>query len=288
MPILDIENLSYAYPSGRGKALDNISLRIEEGEFLAIMGANNAGKSSLCYALTGVIPHLYRGEMKGRVRVRGKDTMESGVAELSTSVALVMQRPETQLSGVRFTVFEEVAFSLENQGMERRRMRKRVQEVLRMTGITELAERPPHLLSGGQLQKVILASALAGDAPVLVLDEPTTFLDPLAAMRIYEILHQLHRGGKTIVLADQRPESVAMYADRVVILSDGKMTLDAPPSEVLVSLELLDAGLDRTRYTRVAALAREQGLWPGERPLPCTLSGTVDGLRNKAEGQDVD
>ena len=196
MPILQCEKLSFAYPGTAHNALNELSLSIEPGEFVALVGANNAGKSSLCYALTGVIPHLYHGNMQGIIRVDGKDTADCKIADLARTVAFVMQKPEHQLSGVRFTVFEEVAFNLENQGMGRDDIRSRVTKTLRMLGLENLAQRSPHHLSGGQLQKVVLAAALAGDTPVLVLDEPTTFLDPLGALQIFELLQQLRTGGK--------------------------------------------------------------------------------------------
>ncbi len=280
MPILQCEKLSFAYPGTAHNALNELSLSIEPGEFVALVGANNAGKSSLCYALTGVIPHLYHGNMQGIIRVDGKDTADCKIADLARTVAFVMQKPEHQLSGVRFTVFEEVAFNLENQGMGRDDIRSRVTKTLRMLGLENLAQRSPHHLSGGQLQKVVLAAALAGDTPVLVLDEPTTFLDPLGALQIFELLQQLRTAGKTIVLAEQRLENIAAFADRVIALDKGTAVLDGPSAEVLASPVMREIGLDWTRYTKVAALARTRHLWPGNAPLPATLSQTIRGLEN--------
>ncbi|BBO83399.1 ABC transporter ATP-binding protein [Desulfosarcina ovata subsp. sediminis] len=280
MPLIEAENLSYTYPAADRKALDRLSLQIEQGEFVAVIGANNSGKTSLCLALTGVIPHLYHGRMQGRMRVCGMDTAEANIAKIcSSSVALVMQKPENQLSGVRFTVREEVAFSLENQGMGRDEMQERVQAMLRMTGLTHLADRSPHHLSGGQLQKVALAAALVGDAPIVVLDEPTTFLDPLSARQVFEILYRLRRQGKTIVLAEQRLEMIAIYANRVIALNNGEKILDGPPAEILVSPILKEIGLGWTRFTTIADLARAKGIWHEGSPLATTLAGTINGLR---------
>jgi energy-coupling factor transporter ATP-binding protein EcfA2 len=278
MPAIETEDLSFTYPASRGNALKCFSLKIEHGEFVAVIGANNAGKSSLCYALAGVIPHLYHGQMQGHVRVYGRDTTELSVAEIATTLALVMQKPEKQLSGVRFTVREEIAFNLENRGFDRCEMQARVDAVLHLTGMTDVADRFPHDLSIGQLQKIILAAALAGDAPIIVLDEPTTFLDPLNAKQVFEILQRLHQLGKTIVLTEQRLESIAMYASRVIALYKGEKILDGPSAEILSSPVLKEIGLNWTRFTKIAELARAHGVWREGKALGTTLADTVSGL----------
>jgi len=278
MPAIDISTLTFTYPAATAPALETISLHVEQGEFIGIAGANNAGKSSLCLALTGVIPKLHGGQMDGRVMIRGKNTAESSIAEIATDIAFVMQKPENQLSGVCFTVREEVAFSLENRGMRRTEMVRRVDHALDITGLADLADRSPHHLSGGQLQKVILASALAGDAPILVLDEPTTFLDPYGTSQLFEILHRLCTSGKTIIIAEQRLEYLARYAPRIIALDQGRKVLDGPSEKILTSPLLKKIGLDWTRFTKVAELAKRAGLWKVGSPLPATLEGTVHGL----------
>ena len=281
MYIIDVDKLSFTYPAGRTAALDNVSLHIEQGEFIGLIGANNAGKSSLCLAMTGAIPHLYQGQMDGCVRVDGKNIAQTSVAETAAAVGFVMQQPENQLSGVCFTVREEVAFSLENRGVDRNQMVRRVNDALHATGLADLADRSPHQLSGGQLQRVILASALAGDAPILVLDEPTTFLDPQSAGQLFEILRQLRDTGKTIVIAEQRLECLAQYANRVIALHQGKKVLDGPSQTTLTSPLLKEIGLDWTRFTAIANLAKKDGLWPSDRPLPATLDDAANGLGGK-------
>ncbi|MBG0790286.1 MAG: ABC transporter ATP-binding protein [Desulfovibrionaceae bacterium] len=278
MPAIDIRNLSFTHPAGKRPALDSLSLTIEPGRFTAVIGANNAGKTTLCHALSGVIPHLFPGTFEGRVRICGNDIAETPISKLALSVAFVMQNPESQLSGIRFTVRDEIAFGLENQGVDRPEMLRRVDRALESTGLADLADRSPHHLSGGQLQKVALAAAIAVDTPVLILDEPTTFLDPASATEIFAILRRLKQNGKTIVVAEQRLDSVALHADRVLGLHQGRLALDGPPEEVLVSPALREIGLDWTRFTRIAALARDKGLWQKDAPLPATLEGTLNGL----------
>ncbi|MGE4420762.1 MAG: energy-coupling factor ABC transporter ATP-binding protein [Pseudodesulfovibrio sp.] len=277
-PNISLDNFTYTYPAADRPALDGVTLDIEEGSFTAIVGRNNAGKTSLCYALAGVIPHLYGGDITGRVLVDGLDTRESDVADLALRVGLVMQNPASQFSGARFTVFEEVAFGLENRGVARDLMAERVERALRLAGIADLARRSPAQLSGGQQQKVALASVLVGDPEVLVLDEPTTFLDPSGAVRVFETLDGLCREGRTVVLAEHRLEWIARFADRVLVLDHGRIVLDGTPAEVLAAPELARTGLSGNRYTEVARLARERGMWDGDRPLAATLESAVAGL----------
>ncbi|MFW5500295.1 MULTISPECIES: energy-coupling factor ABC transporter ATP-binding protein [unclassified Maridesulfovibrio] len=278
MSFIEIKNFTYSYASSASPVLRNLNLEIGAGEFVALIGANNSGKSTLCNALCGAVPQLYHGKFEGNVRVCGKDTSDTPLPELSESVALVMQHPERQLSGIRFTVAEEVGFSLENRGVDRDEILDCVDDALALTGLSNFAERSPHHLSGGQLQKVALASALACDTPVLVLDEPTTFLDPLAARQVFEILDGLCSKGKTIVLAEQRLEGIAIHADRVIAMHEGRVVLDGPPAEVLGSPLLKEIGLDWTRFSKVSELARKRKLWAEGRALATTFAEVIDGL----------
>ena len=278
MPMLKIEDLTYTYADSNTKSLDSISLQVEKGEFVAVIGANNSGKSTLCNAISGVVPHLYHGEISGKVWVRDDDCSQMSVSEIAMSVGLVMQDPVRQLSGVRYTVFEEVAFSLENRGVERSVMKDRVDSVLNMIGLAELSDRPPHQLSGGQQQKVALASVMACDPSILVLDEATTFLDPQGVLQIFEIMLRLKKNGKTIVMADQHLEWVAEYADRVVAMHGGKIVMQGTPADVLTSPRIREIGLDWTRYTHAASLAKNIGIWSKECGLGVTFEEVVDGL----------
>jgi energy-coupling factor transport system ATP-binding protein len=158
---IQIKNLTYTYPATKKPALINVNLQVPKGQFLGVIGANRAGKSSLAYALAGVIPHLYQGEFSGAVHVNGHDTREHSVGELVRQVGLVLQHPTHQLSGARYTVFEEVAFGLENIGVAREEMQTRVDNALAQVGLSNFAERSPYQLSGGQQQRLMIAAILA-------------------------------------------------------------------------------------------------------------------------------
>lgn len=281
-----VDSFSFTYAGATAPSLRDVSLRIGHGEFVVLAGANNAGKSTLCHALAGVIPHLLSGTIQGSVHICGNDARTLRVAELANYITLVMQKPEQQLSGVRFTVREEVAFALENRGVERAEMLQRVNAALCQTGLEALADHSPHHLSGGQLQRVMLAAAVAGNSPVLVLDEPTTFLDPAGEQEVLCLLRRLCDEGRTVILAGQRPDAMTAQADRIVVLHEGTVAMDGPPRQVLTSPQLREAGLDWSRYTRIAGLARSHGLWrtgctpeeTDEQPLPVCLEETLEGL----------
>lgn len=275
MTAITVNNLTYRYPTGKGASLKDISFSAQSGELIALIGANNSGKSSLCYAIAGVIPHFYRGTMEGSVTVAGMNTHDCSLGEISQKVGLVMQNPVSQLSGIRYTVFDEVAFGLENRGMERSQIITQIETALLATGLSKFADRSPYQLSGGQQQRLALASVLAVQPSILVLDEPTTFLDPQGARGVFEVLLPLKQEGTTIVIAEQRLEWIAEYADKVLVLDGGKLVMEGPPAEVLSSPDVIEHGIDWMPYTQAAALAKEKSLVDVDRPLPITFEAAT-------------
>ncbi|MFN3331255.1 MAG: energy-coupling factor ABC transporter ATP-binding protein [Caldilinea sp.] len=276
MDVIRVEGLTYTYPFASKPALRNLSLSVAPGEFVAVVGANDSGKSTLCYALTGYIPHHFHGTMRGAVHVAGMDSRSTPLAELVTVAGLVFQNPVNQISGARFTVYEEVAFGLENLGVPRAEMGERVDEALALVGLTDVGARSPYALSGGQQQRLALASILAMAPQVLVLDEPTSQLDPLGSRDVFAAVHRLSRRGATIVMAEHKLEWIASFADRVIALADGQIVLDGAPQDVLASPLLEQHGVGRTRFTRAAERARALGLASTEAPLPVTLEEAIN------------
>ncbi|WDP84542.1 MAG: ABC transporter ATP-binding protein [Desulfobacter sp.] len=276
MPEIQIDCFTYYYPEAESPALEKLSLGISKGEFVGIIGANNSGKSSLCYALSGIIPHLYQGRVEGRITIHKKDTAGMSVSEIAQDLGMVMQNPVNQLSGVRYSVFEEVAFGLENQGIKREAIMDRVNQVLTYTGLEAFADRSPFHLSGGQQQRLALACALGTEPGILVLDEPTTFLDPQGSQQVFEILHRLNQQGTTLIIAEQNLGWIAEYADRVVALKNGAVVMDGRPEAVLTSSVLKEIRLEWTRYTKVARLAREKGFWMSGARLSASFGTTIE------------
>ena len=269
---VDIRKLTYTYPAAIAPALQDVDLQVPEGQFCALIGANGAGKSTLCYAIAGFVPHFYNGELRGSVQVAGIDVPSASLARLAGTVGLVFANPFNQISGARFTVRDEVAFGLENLGVPRSEMLVRTNEILAMAGLEHIAGRSPYALSGGQQQRVALAAVMVMRPQVLVLDEPTSQLDPTGTREVFEALAALAgQSHITVVLAEHKLEPIAAHADRVVVLAQGRIVADGSPANVLSSPDLERYGLLPTRYTQAARLAVARGLaQPAER-LPVTL-----------------
>ncbi len=284
MAIVNLQNVTYKYPLTESPVLKNVSLQVEEGEFVALVGPNGAGKSSLCYTIAGFVPHFFKGELTGTVLVDGKDLMQSTLSEWVLTVGLAFQNPFNQISGAKYTVFEELAFGLENIGIPREEMERRVEEAMVLTGIRDLADRSPYSLSGGQQQRVALTSILVMQPKVLVLDEPTSQMDPIGTREVFGVVRTMAERGMTVIMAEHKVEWIAQFADRVVALHEGQVLLEGKPSEVLTSDILPEKGFGISRYTSVARKAREQGLWKKE-PLPVTLEEAVQGFSEVVRGE---
>lgn len=287
MPIIEIENLTYRYPHTPQPALRDLSLQIESGEFVAIVGANGAGKSTLCYTLTGFVPHFFQGELSGRVHVAGLETKDHPLEDIVLVSGLVFQNPFNQISGAKFTVYDEIAFGLENLGVPREEMPTRIERAMALTGITEMAQRSPYALSGGQQQRVALASMLVMEPQVLVLDEPTSQLDPLGSREVFAVIRELSRQGMTVVMAEHKLEWVAQFADRVLVLADGQLVLSGPPAEVLTSPLLETYHIGQTRYTAVARRLQAENRWPTGQPLPVTLEEAEASFKASLQGPQM-
>lgn len=273
--MITLDTVTYRYPQTRTPALDDVSLHIPQGQFCAVVGANGAGKSTLCYAISGFIPHFYKGTLAGTLTVAGHETAETPLAELAGHVGLVFSNPFNQITGARFTVLEEVAYGLENLGVPRAEMRERAHAALRLTGLDGLDDRSPYALSGGQQQRLAIASVVVMQPQLLVLDEPTSQLDPAGTRDIFALLDRLASSGETtVVLASHKLEWVGTHADRVIVLDAGRVLLDDEPRAVLgspVSAETAGS----TRYTQAARVAQKRGLLPPDTTLPVTLRQAI-------------
>ncbi|MBE9098097.1 ABC transporter ATP-binding protein [Vacuolonema iberomarrocanum] len=275
MAILHFANLTYSYPHTPKPALKDLSLSVEPGELVAIAGRNGSGKSTLCYALTGFIPHFFQGQWEGDTWIAGKRVVDATLAELAPIAGLVFQSPANQLSHTKPTVYEELAFGLENLGIEPTEMRDRIDAILHALDIAALATRSPLTLSGGEQQRVAIAAILVMQPRILVLDEPTTQLDPQGADAIFFLLSQLCQQGTTIIVATHDLEAIARYATRVLLLQAGQVYRDGAPQAVLADESLEDCGVGYTVYTQVSKQAQAAGILPSNQPLPVTLEGAI-------------
>lgn len=277
--LMEIKNLSYTYPFEEAPALREVNLHVDEGELVVVSGENEAGKSTLCAVVSGLIPHFYHGKLEGSVAICGIEIADTPRKEWVHKVGMVMQNPFNQITGARFSVAEEVAFGMENLGIPREEMRRRVGKTLDQIGIRHLAERPPITLSGGQQQLVALAGALVMNPALLVLDEPTSQLDPQASQRVLDLVGALRCEGLGVLLVEHKMEWAAEHADRLVVLERGSVTLEGQPRKMLAELARLNRGVRIPAVTLIADEARREGFWPADKELPATVAQAVEGFR---------
>lgn len=257
MAFIDIQHLKYKYPGTERLALKDISLQIEKGEFIGIAGANGAGKSTLSQAVLGLVPQFYKGAYGGHVLVNGQEAATTPVSELCRTVGLVFQNPFNQLSGAKNTVYDEVGFGLQNLGIEPAEIRHRIEDVLKRFGIWEFRDRNPFDLSGGQLQRVAIASVLAMHPDILILDEPTSQLDPAGAEEVFRTVDQLTETGITILMIEQKVEKLADYCDRIVLMHEGTLVDFDTPERIFSRDDLSEYGVQPPVYT---AFSKKIGL----------------------------
>jgi energy-coupling factor transport system ATP-binding protein len=246
-----VENLKYKYPLSETLALDGLSFEIEEGEFIGIIGRNSSGKSTLCQSIVGLVPHFFKGAYGGKIMVDGLEVKENSITDISLKVGIVFQNPFTQVTGAKMTVYEEIAFGLENIGMPRDEMLERIEYVMELLHITPFKDRNPFELSGGQMQRMAIASIIAMKPDIIVLDEPTSQLDPEAAEEVFQAIQALSKQGMTVILAEHKMEKVAQYCHRILLLQDGKIIDFDVPQKVFSRSDLEEFGVAAPVYTRV-------------------------------------
>lgn len=268
MAFVSVRNLKYRYPMEQKLALCDISFEIERGEFVGIIGANGAGKSSLSQALLGLIPQFYKGAYGGSVEIDGLDSAKTPLGMLCKKAGLVFQNPFSQLSGAKDTVFDEVAYGLQNLGIPREEILRRVEEVLHTLDIWDFRERNPFDLSGGQLQRVAIASILAMRPELLILDEPTSQLDPVGSEEVFQTVEKLRHSGITILMIEQKLEKLAEYCGRLLLLSEGRLIAFDRTERILTRPDLGNYGVLPPFPVR---FAMSHGLCTTEGACPLTL-----------------
>ena len=258
--MIRVEELSFKYAGAKEYSLRDISFRVKKGEFLGVLGASGSGKSTLCLTFNGIIPHSIRGEFRGNVFVKGYNTREASVAELSKIVGLVLQNPDSQLFNM--TVEEEVAFALENLGLDVEEIRRRIYWALKITGLEGLEKEFPPNLSGGQKQRLAIASVLALKPEVLVLDEPTSQLDPIGREQVLSLITLLNKEqGITIVLVEHNTEYLFDFADRIIVLDKGELVMEGKPREIFEEADYLrELGIRIPISVKIGAELKRKGL----------------------------
>ena len=271
MNAVEIDGLTYTYPGAPQPTLKEISLQIEKGDFLAVVGNNGCGKSTLCKALNGLIPHFITGTMEGSVRLEGLDTRESDVGVLAQKVGYVYQDFENQI--VRPTVLDDASYACLNYAFPDYLARGRT--ALRQCGLEGREEEYVWQLSGGQTHLLALAGAVSLQPDILILDEPIAQLDPMHADRIYEVLRDLNENhGKTIVVIEHHTEYIADFCKHMMLMRDGQVRWMLPTEEALQRVEELEeCNIFPPQVTQAAHRLRKAGRLPADIPLPTTVEG---------------
>lgn len=251
MSKITVENLKYRYPLSEELALNNISFKVEKGEFIGVIGANGAGKSTLCQAIVGLVPHFYKGAYGGKIVIDNLEVASSTVDILSSKVGIVFQNPFTQVTGSKLTVYDEIAFGLENQGIQRNEMIERIDYSLKLLDIFKYKNRNPFELSGGQMQRMAIASIIAMKPEIIILDEPTSQLDPQGSEEVFKAIQALSKEGMTVIMVEHKIEKIAKYSSRVLLLSEGKLIDFDTPSKILSREDLEGYGVSAPAYTRI-------------------------------------
>lgn len=277
---IEIENLWWKYATSKEWVLKNISIKIRKGEFLGIVGPSGAGKTTLCLCMSGLIPLRSKGLMNGKLLIKGLDTKNTLLQEIINKVGIVFQDPDTQL--VTMSVEDEIAFPLENMNLPRKEIEERVEEALRMVGLEEYREKYPYELSGGQKQRLAIASILALKPEILILDEPTSDLDPIGKKEVFSILSKLREKYKvTLIVVEHNTEELAKYADRIAFLYNGEIIKIDSPNKFFKDIEFLkDKGVyppQVSEFFYYSKIVNDKG------KFPITLEEAINIIKEKID-----
>jgi len=257
---IEFKDVRYRYPRAKKNVLKNINLSIKKGEFVVVVGENGAGKTTLCKCINGIIPHSERGRLRGEVLVDGHDTTKISTADLARKVGIVLEDPETQLFTT--SVANEIAFGAENLNVPVNEILERIAWALKVVRLEGFEDRPPSALSGGQKQRLAIAAALAMKPEVMVLDEPTSQLDPLGTEDVFKVIQKLKEEYRmTIIMVSHKVEEIIRFADKVCVLHGGKVAAFDSPGVIFKNKRLFEEVRIKTPYSfKLANYLNENGI----------------------------
>ncbi len=260
--MIHIEQLSFTYEHASKKALDDVSLDVERGDFLGIIGESGAGKSTLGHCINGVVPHHFHGDYYGHVTVCEKDTFQMELTDISRIIGTVSQDVDSSM--VAAIVEDELLYGLENFGIPHEEIEERIDRTLEEVGIASLRHRRIATLSGGQKQKVALAAIIALRPDVVLLDEPTAELDPISSRQIFELLKRLNEHGVTVIIIEQKVMLLAEFAKHILVLEHGHVALQGTTQEVLHHIDRMqELGINCPRVSLMSSKLNKRGIGTG-------------------------
>ena len=273
--VITIENLSYTYPKAEKPAIKKINLTIKKGEFVTIMGPTGAGKTTLCYAMVGLVPQFFEeGKMEGNVIVKGMSTRKYPIQKICTVAGIVFQDFENQIFGI--TVEDDVSYGPIFLGFDFNEVQRRVKEALSLVRLSGYEKRTVYTLSGGETQRLAIADVLAMEPEIIILDEPTSQLDPVGKEEVFQTLENLRKKtDATVVLVEHKSEEVAKFSDRIIVMNNGKIVLEGPPRKIFEKVnELLKIGVRPPQVCELFSSLKKRGLKLNA--FPITLEEAVD------------
>ncbi len=280
MCMINFNNFHYRYKGNEEYALKDINIKIQKNKFILLAGETGSGKTTLIRCFNGLIPQFYAGYYKGSVEINGKDTAETPIADLSTDVGIVFQNPENQL--IAMNVEHEIAFGLENLGVPREEMEKRINEVVRITEIEHLLDKAPFELSGGEQQRVAIASILVLNPRILILDEPTALLDPYMADKIIVLLKDIQLEKEiTIMISEHRMDLVLPLSDEVILIKEGEVIEHDERDTVINGLNFKNLRINKPTIYSIFSQLKKENIY--DQNIPASIPEAIEKIKNLLE-----
>lgn len=242
MSLLELQHISYRYPLTPELTVKDLSLKVEPGEVLGIVGSNGSGKTTICNIMRGFIPGFYKGELEGKVVFEDQPLDTSNLGSLAQKIGYAFQNPFTQITGVKYSVYDEIGYGLENLSVPREEANSKIEQVIELLNLQKIRNQNPYDLSGGQKQMVALASVIVLDPELIILDEPTSQLDPSSTLAVYDIVKNLKEQGKTIIIVDHKVDLLAQICDEIAVIQDGQLALKGETHHVFSDKKVIEAG----------------------------------------------
>ena len=274
MSLIELQHINYRYPLTSDLTIKDLSLKVEPGEVLGVIGSNGSGKTTVCNIMRGFIPAFYKGELEGKVIFEDKPLDTSNLGRLAQKIGYAFQNPFTQITGVKYTVYDEIGYGLENLSVPREEANKKVEQVIELLNLQKIRNQNPYDLSGGQKQMVALASVIVLDPELIILDEPTSQLDPSSTLAVYNIVKNLKKQGKTIIIVDHKVDLLAQVCDEIAVIQDGQLVVKGETHHVFSDEKVVAAG---GQIPEVSAFYLKK--YPKSKQVPVTVDEAYEMLK---------
>ena len=274
MSLIELQHINYRYPLTSDLTIKDLSLKVGPGEVLGVIGSNGSGKTTVCNIMRGFIPAFYKGELEGKVIFEDKPLDTSNLGRLAQKIGYAFQNPFTQITGVKYTVYDEIGYGLENLSVPREEANKKVEQVIELLNLQKIRNQNPYDLSGGQKQMVALASVIVLDPELIILDEPTSQLDPSSTLAVYNIVKNLKKQGKTIIIVDHKVDLLAQVCDEIAVIQDGQLVVKGETHHVFSDEKVVAAG---GQIPEVSAFYLKK--YPKSKQVPVTVDEAYEMLK---------